>query len=80
MGSYVCAPLQPLNRTISGKELGRYKWYQILISHQKCASGPQWAPMGVDSSVPHRLERERKVNVLICKTLTQCYRDLFLRA
>ena len=37
VGSCVCATAA-LNQTISGEELGRYKWYQSIISNRKCAS------------------------------------------
>ena len=56
--SCVCAPVA-LNRTISGEELGCYKWYQSLISSQKCASKDVESLRGVDCGVPHRLERGR---------------------
>ena len=37
VGSHACA-IAALNRIISSEELGRYKWYQSLISNRKCAS------------------------------------------
>ena len=37
VGSHVCTTAA-LNQTISGEELGHYKWYQNLIFGQKCTN------------------------------------------
>ena len=54
-----------LNWTISGEVLGHYKWYQILISNQKCASKDAGSPRRVDHGVIHRLEIRRLRSIYV---------------
>ena len=68
VGSRVCAIIA-LNRTILSEELGRYKWYQSLISSWKCANNVVGPPKGGGLWCPISL-KERNFKVYICKTVT----------
>ena len=56
-----------LNKTISGEGLGRYKWYQSLISNHKCANKDVGPSRRVDCDVPHHLERWRLKSIYIIR-------------
>ena len=62
--NHICATIA-LNRTISSKELSNYKWYQNLISSQKCTSKDAGLLKGMDCGVPHRLERGRLKSIYV---------------